>query len=330
MWQRSDCPKRGTAFPASPAAYTSIRVSHIDTGYTEHPALGFGSAGGSWLRPDLGNNLWKDKVEGAAIGEGAGPWSATPEFPGPRDNLTGAHAGHGTRTSSVLCGLYAPDVAPIDFPFFGAAPGATVIPYRIADSVIVDHVPALLAAAINDAKAQDVKVISISLGALRRDARVAAAMRAAYESGVIVCAAAGQVFKSVIYPGALDEVITLGGATTTDGRDFHPWATAARGKEVDVCGPADRIRRLTTVKAGGEFKFRISGPGDGTSFATALCAGTAVLWLAGVAPSWTRNMPGKPGRGSRPSAFWSSPRPWCRPDGPQTTSGPASFKLTRF
>lgn len=265
---------------AGPSAYAGIRVGHIDTGYTEHPALGFGSTSGTWLRPDLGRNSWKDKVNALPVGESLDRWFSTQEFAGPQDNLTGAHGGHGTRTGAVLSGLFSPAEVSIAHPFFGAAPGAAVIPYRITDSVIIDHVPDLLAKAINDAVSQGAQVISISLGALRPDKRVAKAVQNAYQQGVIICAAAGQVFKGVIYPGRFHCVITVGGATTADGRSFHPWRVAARGPDVDVCGPADRIRRPTTVLADGDTQFLISGPGDGTSFATALCAGMAVLWLA--------------------------------------------------
>lgn len=265
---------------AGPSAYANIKVGHIDTGYTEHPALGFGSTSGTWIRPDLGCNLWSDKLDTPAAGESSDRWYSIPEFAGPQDNLTGAFGGHGTRTSTVLCGLFAPSEVEIEYPFFGAAPGASIIPYRITDSVIIDHVPDLLAEAITDAVNKGAEVISISLGALRPDKRVAKAVQHAYQQGVIVCAAAGQVFRGVIYPGRFNCVITVGGATTMDGRSFHPWRVAARGPDVDICGPADQIRRPTTVMSGGGTKFLISGPGDGTSFATALCAGIAVLWLA--------------------------------------------------
>lgn len=265
---------------AGPHSYADIVVGHIDTGYTEHPALGFGSDTGTWLQPDLGRNYWKDRAEADTIGQDQGRWYTAPEFPGPRDNLSGSHGGHGTRTSSVLSGLYAPADGSIAHPFFGAAPGARVIPYRITDSVIIDHVPDLLAKAIDDAVGQGAQVLSISLGALRRDARVARAVEAAYRRGVIVCAAAGQPLPIVIYPGRFKCVVTCGGATTPDGRAFMPWRQSARGPDVDICGPADHIRRPTTVRHRGADRYLITGPGDGTSFATALCAGIAVLWLA--------------------------------------------------
>nr|WP_297353995.1 S8/S53 family peptidase [uncultured Caldimonas sp.] len=263
-----------------PGAYADIKVGHIDTGYTEHPALGFGSPQGTWLLPQQGVNYWRDKVEDYDTGEGPPEhWNAPPEYPGPRDNHTGSFPGHGTRTCSVLCGLYAPQ-PPIDYPFFGAAPGVPVIPYRITDSVLIDHVQDLLAKAIGDAVAKGARVISISLGAARRSKRVAKAVTAAYRQGVIICAAAGNTVPPVIYPGRFNCVVTLGGATTSNGVDLHPWRGASRGPAVDVSGPADAIRRPTTVMTGGRESYRIDGPGNGTSFATALCAGIAALWLA--------------------------------------------------
>ena len=266
--------------PLGPAAYADIRVGHIDTGYTEHPALGFSTPAGTWLKPELGHNLWKDRLDGQPVSDDPDRWRATPESSGPLDNLSGSHGGHGTRTCSVLAGLYAPADGSTDHPFFGAAPGAPVIPYRITDSVLIDHVPDLLARAIADAVAQGARVLSISLGALRRSQRVARALGEAYRQGVIVCAAAGQPLPMVIYPGRFATVITCGGATTTDGHDFLPWRPSARGPDVDICGPADRIRRATTVLSAGAPRYLVTGPGDGTSFATALCAGIAVLWLA--------------------------------------------------
>jgi len=203
-----------------------------------------------------------------------------PEFDGPHDNLTGPFGGHGTRTTSILAGLYAPQDRSLQFPFFGAAPGATVIPFRITDAVVIDHVPDLLAMAIRSAMDQGAQVISISLGAVRPDRQVAKAVNDAYEQGVIICAAAGNVVPRVIFPGAFNRVITVGGATTNDGTTVHPWRGASRGPQVDISGPADVIRRGSTTLESGNERFVITPGGDGTSFATAMCAGIAVLWLA--------------------------------------------------
>lgn len=265
--------------PAGPARYAGIKVAHIDTGYTGHPVFGWGSASGPWLLPELGINFWRRRFEDQDLGSIADAWNTAPEHPGPRDNHAGPSAGHGTRTCSLLCGLFAPH-QPVEYPFFGAAPGAPVIPYRITDWVLIDRVPGLLAAAIDDAVKKGARVISISLGAARRSKRVARAVTAAYRQGVIICAAAGNVVPPVVYPGRFNCVVTLGGATTSNGVDLFPWRSASRGPAVDVSGPADAIRRATTEVVEGVERYGIAGPGNGTSYATALCAGIAVLWLA--------------------------------------------------
>ena len=115
---------------------------------------------------------------------------------------------------------------------------------------------------------------------VRRDRGVARAIDDAYKRGVIICAAAGNVIPWVIYPGAFDRVVTVGGATTDNGTTLHPWRGGSRGPEVDISGPADVIRRGNTTLEDGRDRFVITPGGDGTSFAAAMCAGIAVLWLA--------------------------------------------------
>jgi serine protease len=159
------------------------------------------------------------------------------------------------------------------------APGVQVVPYRVTDSVIVDHVSHHIAAAIREAIEDGCHVVNISLGALRGDGKVARALDAAYERGVIVCCAAGQVWPWVIHPGRFNRCITMGGV----GPDFRPWASAATGKYVDLCGPADQIRRVQAERrAPGDAAQHIApgNDGDGTSYATAMCSGIAALWLA--------------------------------------------------
>nr|WP_259372125.1 S8/S53 family peptidase [Caldimonas mangrovi] len=304
--------------PEGPARYAHIKVAHIDTGYTEHPVFGWGCPAGPWLLPQLGVNFWRRRVEPDDLGRLPGTWNAASEHRGPRDNHAGPSGGHGTRTGSLLCGLFAPHV-PIESPFFGAAPGAAVIPYRITDWVLIDRAQGLLAAAIDDAVAKGASVISISLGAARRSKPVAAAITAAYRRGVIICAAAGNMVRPVVYPGRFRCVVTLGGATTSNGMDLHPWRGASRGPTVDVSGPADAIRRATTEVTDGVERYRIAGPGSGTSYATALCAGIAVLWLAHRGPELEAAYGSK--RWARAAAFKrlvaetaSTPEGWNRRD----------------
>lgn len=268
--------------PEAPAAIGAIRVGHVDTGYTPHPALGWGTPGGPWVRTDEGINYWKDRVAPHDANAEIGTWDfSRPEFADARDNHTGSNGGHGTRTASTIAGLYVPADDSLPFPYFGAAPGATLVPYRITDSVMIDHVQDLLAKALRDAVARGCQVVNVSLGALLPSRAVARAVDHAYEHGVIVCAAAGNVVREVVYPGRFNRVLTVGGATTGDGRTLRPWSGAARGAYVDVSAPADPIRRATTVldDAGHECCL-VKALGDGTSFATALTSGIAVLWLA--------------------------------------------------
>lgn len=266
--------------PPGQIPWQHLRVGHIDTGCTEHPALGWGSAEGTWLLPDQGLNLFAEKANPLAGETFDRSWLRTPESAGPFDNLEGAYPGHGTRTASMITGFY--DTGAADFldPFYGAAPGVPLVPYRVTDSVIVDHVMDLLARAIRHAvEERACDVISMSLGGIRAHRSLGNAIDMAYDRGVIVCAAAGNVIREVTFPGRFNRVVTVGGVSTGDGRSFVPWDGASRGQCVDVCGPADKIRRASVVRKKGKTEYMISGPGDGTSFATALCAGIAVLWL---------------------------------------------------
>lgn len=270
----------------SPGAlpWRDIRVGHIDTGCTRHPALGFADPladASDFVRADLGANLFQPPPP-----DDSRPGTRPPEETGPFDNLTGPSGSHGTSTMSVLAGFYdAPDDA--EPPFHGAAPGAAVIPYRVTDTVLIDAVQRQVAEAIDDAVGKGCRVLSMSLGGIVPFARLARAIDRAYEAGVIVCAAAGNVIREVTYPGRYNRVVTVGGVrpdpTPGQAPGFAPWDGASRGIFVDVCGPADGIRRAR-ARRNGVFEYFISGQGSGTSYATALCAGIAVLWLARRGP----------------------------------------------
>jgi subtilisin family serine protease len=96
-------------------------------------------------------------------------------------------------------------------PFYGVAPGAQIIPYRVTDSVIVDHVQNNIRDAIRAAIAAKCHVVNISLGALRQSRSLASALDEAYDAGLIVVCAAGQVWGEVIYPGRFNRCVTMGG-----------------------------------------------------------------------------------------------------------------------
>lgn len=239
--------------------WADIRIAHIDTGYTEHAALGWDNGSSPYVLPKLGKDYWLDDHE----------------QDGPRDPFLDGSPGHGTRISAAISGFL--PGAP-GGPFYGVAPGAQIIPYRVTDSVIVDHVQDHIRKAILHAVASNHHVINISLGALWPSRPLANALDAAYEAGLIVVCAAGQVWGEVIYPGRFNRCVTMGGV----GPGLKPWRSAATGIYVDICGPADEIRRVHAekLKPGKTSSKMASGTGDGTSYATACCSGAAALWLA--------------------------------------------------
>jgi len=262
--------------------WSGIRVAHIDTGYTEHAALGWEQGQSSTVHPDDGKDFW----DGAA------------DTDGPRDPFLPGFPGHGTRISAAISGYYPTAQGG---PFYGVAPGAQIIPLRVTDSVLIDHVQDSVRDAIHAAIANNCHVVNISLGALRPSKSLAAALDAAYDAGLIVACAAGQVWGEVIYPGRFNRCVTMGGV----GPGLKPWRSAAKGIYVDLCGPADGIRRiraesLPPKKAGTEMADKT---GDGTSYATACCSGAAALWLAWHGIDALRNKYAPTGLWQIPKAF---------------------------
>ena len=264
-WQLACCriPQAWTLFITSPdhqsgLPWKDILVGHLDTGYSEHIALGWHNGSSQTVHPDLGHDFFENKDD-------------------PRDPfLPSGNPGHGTRTSATIAAF---DPQADGTPYYGAAPGAQIIPYRVTDTVNIDHVKRLVAEAIGDALQQQCDVISISLGALFGDRRLSDALDDAYENGVIVVCAVGNYWGEVIYPARYNRCISMGGV----GPGNMPWGGSAHGKFVDLCGPAQQVRRIKpeNLPAGQAANELYAPPdGNGTSYATALCAGVAALWLS--------------------------------------------------
>jgi serine protease len=176
-----------------------------------------------------------------------------------------ANPGHGTGTASVVISREAGVMV-------GSAPEATLVPIRCTTDVkIFDGTP--VAAAIEHATRVECDVITMSLGGPPSLA-VHAAVRNAVAKGVIVLAAAGNCVRIVVYPARYDAVIAVAGVNVAD----QPWRGSSRGRAIDISAPAELVWRAqrnskedpTTTVSGGQ----------GTSFAVALIAGVAALWLA--------------------------------------------------
>lgn len=229
-------------------AWRGIKVGHVDTGLTAHPAFG----GGPGISKHV---LWHEGVNYKSGGFPVDPLG----YPG--------NPGHGTKTASVIAGCDHANG------YFGVAPGATIVPYRITNSVVVDFVnnKTAMGEAITHAVIHaGCRVVSISLGDPCMAAPSArAAIDLAYEEGVVVVAAAGNVTSEVTFPGNHPRTVTAGGSTKSN----RPWQGGSRGVRVDLSAPAADVYR---AEPGGLY----GGGGDGTSYATAQIAGAAVLWLA--------------------------------------------------
>jgi len=256
-----------------PVDWGQVKIAQLDTGYTEHPAFGDWLAGAVPLRVAEGVNYLEE---------------GTP----PIDPLTGEGLiqtpGHGTRIASVLC---APRRSHRQqrrtFTFSGAAPGVPVVPYRAVEDVVLEpqafnrRIWLNLAKAGNDAIGPKAcKIVSISLGGpLFPGPELGAAIDAAYEKGVIVLAAGGQLIDRVTYPGKFDRVIGVGGLKRSE-RELRVYNHYDdHSHRIDVWAPADPIFRADTTLGRGKAPVFGWGDGEGTSYATVHVAAAAAMWL---------------------------------------------------
>ena len=265
-------------------------MGHIDTGFTRHPVLGFkkGTGTSAWVDTVRDRNFFSKEI--GDVGEATSVATMFASLDDAEDKLGGFSGGHGTRTSSVLCGFdtgasakRAAAAGREYAGYFGAAPKVPVVPIRVEDSIWLQ---AELGTGLPDSidylvESAGVRVITLSMGAPRTlltgtDAprRLKDSLRNAYLRGVIVVCAAGNHFpdEQVVFPARLVYTIAVGG--TAPGH--LPWSGSSYGVQVDVSAPAYPIRRATTQR-GGKY---IYGVGEGTSYAAPLVAGTAALWLA--------------------------------------------------
>lgn len=175
----------------------------------------------------------------------------------------GLNKAHGTGTGTTVVGVGS---------MRGSAPDARLIPLRCIETVAVfDQSP--IAQAIDHARRKGAHVITMSLGGVPSRA-LHAAVKQAVSQNVIVLAAAGNCVREVVWPARYAETIALGGTNERD----EPWRGSSQGETVTVSAPGEFVRRADGNDTA-QPPARVSG-GQGTSFATALTAGVAALWLA--------------------------------------------------
>jgi hypothetical protein len=254
-------------------ALARVKVAHLDTGYdpahSARPALLDHAGERSFVHGD------KD------------PLSARDETPTGGLPYT-RNRGHGTGTIGILAGRG-----------IGAAPGATILPIRIADSV-VRFKTGTMAQGFAHALHSGANVLSMSMGGLASQ-MIADIVNDCYEAGLVMVTAAGNNFgglpiASIVYPARMRRVVAACGVmangkpyaglpvTTMEGC-FGPaskMATALSGYTPNL--PWPRIGCGATIDQ----------DGCGTSAATPQLAAAAALWIAAKwdalqgLPAWQR------------------------------------------
>jgi hypothetical protein len=182
----------------------------------------------------------------------------------PTDPLSGkGNPGHGTGTASVMMSGPSGDVV-------GPVPAATLVPIRCIESVILTFNGAAVAKAIDRARLRGCHIVTMSLGGTPSRAMLKA-IKQAIRSDMIVLAAAGNCVGLVVYPARYDEVIAVAGSNVDDGT----WRGSCHGHAVDITAPGEKVWKAIAGAGGTDV-----GGGQGTSFAVAITAGVAALWLS--------------------------------------------------
>ncbi|MFT4257984.1 MAG: S8 family serine peptidase [Pseudoxanthomonas sp.] len=230
-----------------------IVIGHPDTGYTHHPEIWDPTPATRRVLPDLGYNFKEGKKD-------------------PADLMNGSFPGHGTGTASVIM---SPPGGPGASFVTGTAPMAKIVPIRVSDSVIHFSFANTTQAIYHAVDVAGAHVISMSLGGPFKSRALESAIAYAISQGVIVLAAAGNVWPWVVYPARFESVIALA-ATNCQSK---PWSDSASGSAVDLSAPGESVWRARAVQANNGLKATVE-PGSGTSFAVATTAGACASWLA--------------------------------------------------
>jgi type VII secretion-associated serine protease mycosin len=170
--------------------------------------------------------------------------------------------GHGTTVASLVAGAGDPAI--------GLAPEATILPVRVLDDQNRYQDAATVAQGVMWAVDQGAQVINLSLGGARDSASLGAALAYAMAHDVVVVACTGNTtgsYREIWYPAREPGVVAVAGITFAGGTPRH-WPASLTGPETVLAAPAV----MTGAAVGGGYR-----EVQGTSFASALVAGTAAL-----------------------------------------------------
>jgi hypothetical protein len=249
-----------------------VVVGHPDTGWTPHSELNFTGDPDTRTSPNFVPGTDINIIDPNAA---SGAEELVPSPPG-QIPLTRQRY-HGTATAGLIVSdaTTGGPTTDVGDRVRGLASEATVVSIRCVDGVILigdlDVAQAVLAAV--DA---GVHVISISLGGYPAPV-LDWAIRWAVANDVLVVAAAGNYYPFVVYPAAYPACIGVAGSTIDD----EVWSGSARNRQLEVPCPIDISAPAECVWAPfwNDDGFETRSRSDGTSFATAIVAGAAALWL---------------------------------------------------
>jgi thermitase len=226
-----------------------IVVGHPDTGYTRHA------------------EIW-DPAPRVRVADG---YDFVRRQPDAEDPLEEGNPGHGTTTASVIMSSTGGATTPF---VSGIAPQATIVPLRVTPKVVLLSFDRL-AEAIHYAVDKGCHVISMSLGGPAPSRALERAIDRAVQHGVVVLAAAGNVWPFVVYPARFDQVIACAACNC----QRRIWRRSASGPAVDVTAPGESVWVARPGRDAGSGDDHVD-VGSGTSYAVATTAGACALWLA--------------------------------------------------
>lgn len=228
-----------------------VQICHIDTGWTHHVDLDSD-------RIDLGK-----------------AWNALDKSPNAEDPLGySGSPGHGAATGSVIMSSGGVDSSGTTGPGLvtGVAPKATLVPIRAMKNV-VHFLDSDVARAVRWAASAQCDVISMSLGG-RAFFGLKRAIKDAVRRDLIVIAAAGNCVGFVVAPAMYKGTV----AVAASNAESKPWKGTSHGSAVTISAPGEDIYRAKRNDQGDPNN--TVEPSDGTSYAAAIVAGGAALWIS--------------------------------------------------
>ena len=261
LWFRDVNHSGFNAIPGGAAVGAGARIAHFDTGYDpDHATLPKHLLTGA-ARNFVERDRPTDAVDRAEAGALQNP-------------------GHGTGTLAILAsGQY------------GGAPGAEVVPIRIANGVVLFSTSAFARAldhvyGLRGDPATRIDVITMSMGGLASQAW-AEAINRLYDAGVFIVTAAGNNFgnlptRNVVFPARFKRVLSACGVMA----DGSPYADLGLDRMAGNYGPDSKMKTALSaptpnvpwaVRGGGAL---VNWSGQGTSCATPQIAAAAAIWIA--------------------------------------------------